>query len=67
MHGDETRHLAKRKRNMCSMQAGGREVSSARLPVLWCPVQFDHDNEWLVVCTQSCSVVSRFLDGDPAY
>ena len=64
MHGDGL-SFGKRKRNRCSMPAGGREASAGRSADLALPISFDREHEWLVVCTQSCTVVSHDLVKDP--
>jgi hypothetical protein len=48
------------------LAAGWRQGSAFRAPVgLEVPIAYDRDTEWLVVCTQSCSVVSPRLTADP--
>lgn len=48
------------------LQAGWRQGRVFRPPLGYpLPVPFDYENEWLVVCTQSCTVVSADLDRDP--
>ncbi len=48
------------------LDAGWRQAVAFRAPDdLDVPVKFDRVNEWLVVCTQSCSVVSDRLGSDP--
>ena len=65
MHGDEDSPFGENEAQRI-LEAGWRQGSVFRPPVgLALPVPFDHENEWLVVCTQSCTVVSRDLAGDP--
>ena len=48
------------------LEAGWRQGSVFRLPEsLGIEVDYDSATEWLVVCTQSCTVVSPTLVGDP--
>jgi hypothetical protein len=65
MHGDEDSPFGENEAQQI-LEAGWRQGSIFRPPVgLALPVPFDHEHEWLVVCTQSCTVVSRDLAGDP--
>jgi len=65
MHGDDDSSFGETEAQHV-LDAGWRQGSVFRPPTGFVvPCQFDHDSEWLVVCTQSCSVVSRFLDADP--
>lgn len=65
MHGDEDSPFGENEAQRI-LEAGWRQGSVFRPPVsLALPVPFDHATEWLVVCTQSCTVVSRDLAGDP--
>lgn len=65
MHGDEDSPFGENKAQQI-LEAGWRQGSVFRPPVgLAMPVPFEHEHEWLVVCTQSCTVVSRDLTGDP--
>ncbi len=65
MHGDEDSRFGENEAQRI-LEAGWRQGSVFRPPVDFAlPVPFDHENEWLVVCTQSCTVVSRDLAGDP--
>jgi hypothetical protein len=48
------------------LAAGWRQGSAFHAPVdLDVPIAFNRNDEWLVVCTQSCSVVSPRLTADP--
>jgi hypothetical protein len=48
------------------LEAGWRQGSVCRPPAdLAIPVPLDREAEWMVVCTQSCTVVSRSLVDDP--
>jgi hypothetical protein len=67
MHGDEGSPFDENEAQQI-LEAGWRQGSVFRPPVALAlpePVPFDPENEWLVVCTQSCTVVSRDLAGDP--
>jgi len=65
MHGDEDSPFGENEAQRV-LEAGWRQGSVFRPPVgLALPVPFDHDSELLVVCTQSCVVVSRDLTRDP--
>jgi hypothetical protein len=48
------------------LDAGWRQAIAFRAPAQFSvPIPFDRDNEWLVVCTQTCSVVSERFTVDP--
>lgn len=48
------------------LDAGWQQGSVFRPPVGFAlPISFDREHEWLVVCTQSCTVVSHDLVKDP--
>lgn len=65
MHGDGDSPFGESEAQQI-LEAGWRQGSVFRPPVsLALPVPFDRENEFLVVCTQSCTVVSRDLAGDP--
>ncbi|HEY6845189.1 MAG TPA: hypothetical protein VI320_03135 [Terracidiphilus sp.] len=67
MHGDESSPFGENEAQQI-LEAGWRQGSVFRPPMspaLPVPVPFDDENEWFVVCTQSCTVVSRDLAGDP--
>ena len=57
------RRSVKVKRDECLRLAGDRGASAGRHLAI--PVPLDREAEWMVVCTQSCTVVSRSLVNDP--
>jgi hypothetical protein len=65
MHGDEDSPFGENETQRI-LEVGWRQGSVFRPPVgLALPVPCDRENELLVVCTQSCTVVSRDLARDP--
>jgi hypothetical protein len=64
MHGDGSSFGEAEAQQV--LDAGWRQGSVFRPPDgVALPISFDREHEWLVVCTQSCTVVSRDLAGDP--
>jgi hypothetical protein len=65
MHGDEPSPFGESEARRV-LEVGWRQGSVCRPPAdLAIPAPLDRDAEWLVVCTQSCTVVSRSLINDP--
>ena len=65
MHGDEPSPFGESEARRV-LEAGWRQGSVCRPPAdLAIPVSIDREKEWLVVCTQSCTVVSPNLANDP--
>lgn len=65
MHGDEDSSFGENEAQQI-LEAGWRQGSVFRPPAsLALPVPLDREHKRLVVCTQSCTVVSRDLAGDP--
>ena len=65
MRGDEPSLFGENEARRV-LEAGWRQGSVCRPPAdLAIPVSIDREKEWLVVCTQSCTVVSPNLVNDP--
>ncbi|MGB9407538.1 MAG: hypothetical protein WCA89_08375 [Terracidiphilus sp.] len=64
MHGENQSDFGETEARLI-FNAGWRQGSIFRPPEGFVPVRFERDREVLVVCTQSCTVVSERIEIDP--